>query len=218
MRTCLALFLLTATSLFADTLTYNFENQLVQTSSISPNSHPGLLLSVTQTSGTVALVVTRQNADTFDLVDLSSYVPTWGHYTLDPFHDETAAADAFVFTFSQAIYSFSVQVGDFGLDSDTETLAAYSGAAGTGSLIASATGNWGTQDLSANPPQTDTISSATPFTSVLVTGGSVQDPNSLYFDNVVASTTPVPEPAPVLLLLPAAIALTWIGIRRARQA
>jgi hypothetical protein len=207
MRRALTLLLLSATILPATTILYNFEDRVATGSS-------GALTSLTESSSVLDLTVTRQSGTAFDIGNLSGSIPasySWGHSTLSPFANTSAAA--FIFTFSAPISSFSVQVGDFGVDYDTEILRAYTGARATGSVVATGTGVWGGQDLSAgDSPATDSVS-GTAFLSVLVLGGSKGFPNSLYYDNIMVTPDPVitPEPASMVMSLAGVAAIAVLG-------
>ena len=207
MRRILFAFIITTGTMLATSVTYNFEDQ--------PDTSGGALTSITENSGGLTMTVTRQGGAVFDIANLSADIPSttnWGHSTLSPFAD--TSANAFIFTFSKAISSFSVQLGDFDADFDTETLTAYSGANGTGSVLAVGTGTWGNGDISINPPGTDSVAANGIF-SVLVIGGSPAFPNSLYYDNVTVNTsgTITPEPASVSLLL-GGLGIAGLALRR----
>jgi hypothetical protein len=190
----------------ATTILYNFEDQ-------PDTAGNGALTSITELSGGVTMTVTMQNNDHFDIQNVG--VATWGSSTLSPFASDDT--NAFVFTFSAPISSFSIQLGDFGGDSDSEVLNAYSGVNGTGSLLATGTGNWGTQNLSSNPPQTDSLAAAG-ILSVTVIGGSASFPNSLYYDNVMVNVNAAPEPGSIFLMLAGIGALAGGTILRRRSA
>jgi hypothetical protein len=200
-----------STILPATNILYNFEDQ-------PATSGNGALTSIVELAGGVTMTVTMQNNDHFDIANLSGSMPAasgWGNSSLSPFASDDL--NAFVFTFSVPISSFSVQLGDFGGDIDSEVLHAYSGATGTGTLLASGTGNWGAQTLASNTPETDSVSAAG-ILSVTVIGGSASFPNSLYYDNVMISTSSTPEPGSILLTLAGIGALAGGSILRRRSA
>jgi hypothetical protein len=205
-----SLLLLAAIPAFADVVTFNFEG-LAATSG-------GFYTSLPITVDGVTMTVTRVGGNHFDIANLSGSIPSadgWGSSTLSPFFDTSNSA--FIFTFSQPVSAFSIQLGDFDGDSDTQTGTAFSGANGTGSALGTFGGTWGLGNLgSGDPPQTNGISAAG-ILSVEFIGGSPSFPNSLYYDNVIvttASTSAVPEPGSIVLLLTGASGLAGLRLRR----
>jgi len=197
-----------AVSAFADNVTFNFENH-------AATSGDGDLTTFSQTVNGVTMTVTRVGGNAFDLEDLSASTPSWGSSSLSPFFD--VSNSAFIFTFSQPVSAFSIQVGDFDGDSDTESGTAFSGPNGTGSALGTFTGAWGARDLgNGDLPETDSISTAG-IESIVFIGGSSDFPNSLYYDNVMVTTnasTATPEPGSLLLLLTGAGGIAGLRLRR----
>jgi hypothetical protein len=205
-----ALLLFAAIPAFADVVTFSFEG-------LADTGGTGHYTSLSQTVNGVTMTVTRVGGNHFDISDLSSFMPSsdgWGSSSLSPFSD--ASNSAFIFTFSQTVSAFSVQVGDFDGDSDAQSGTAYSGANGTGSVLGTFGGMWGDGDLGGGtPPETDSISAAG-IESIVFIGGSPDFPNSLYYDNIMVTTSvsAVPEPSSVLLLLTGAGGFAGMRLRR----
>lgn len=176
--------------------------------------HPGSLTTSSQAVSGLTATVTRPGS-AFDFVDTSSFLgvsfpASWGGRCLDPF-TASASNTPFVVNFSAAARGVSVEYGDFGEDPDAFTLRAFSGADGTGTLLATATGTLGIGSL----PTFDTASvSAGGILSIVMIGGSADYPNSVYYDNLTvtfADAAPVPEPGTLALAL--AAALVGLGAR-----
>ena len=150
-----SLLLFVAIPAFADVVTFNFEG-------LADTNSSGAYTSLSQTVDGVTMTVTRVGGNHFDIFDLSSFMPSsdgWGSSSLSPFGD--LSNSAFVFTFSQPVSAFSVQVGDFDGDSDSQSGTAYSGANGTGSALGTFGGTWGDGDLgNGTLPETDSISAS----------------------------------------------------------
>ena len=206
-----SLLLFAAIPAFADVVTFSFEG-------LADTNSSGAYTSLSQTVDGVTMTVTRVGGNHFDIWDLSSNMPSadgWGSSSLSPFSDTSNSA--FIFTFSQAVSAFSVQVGDFDGDADTQFGTAYSGANGTGSALGTFGGTWGDGDLGAGTlPETDGISVAG-INSIVFIGGSSGFPNSLFYDNIMVTTnsvSPVPEPSSLLLLLTGAGGFAGMRLRR----
>lgn len=203
-----SLLLLAAAPAFADA-TFTFEG-LAATSG-------GAYTTLSQTVNGVTMTVTRVGGNHFDIADLTPYMPSsagWGSSSLDPFSD--VSNSAFIFSFSQPVSSFSIQLGDFGADFDTETGTAFSGANATGGVLGTFGGTWGAGDLATDLPETDSISAAG-IMSIEFIGGSSSYPNSVYYDNVTVTTSSVsavPEPSSILLLLTGASGVAGLRFRR----
>lgn len=205
----LLLVLCAVASLQAAVVTYNFEGQPLATG----------ITSLNDTQGGITLTVTRQSNGVFDVSDINSFLgpskASWGFRTLSPFTD--TSAKAYIFSLSAAVSSFSVELGDFGQDSDTWSLTAFSGPGGTGTNLGNVNGSWGTQDLSITAAQVASISAAG-IVSVVAIGGSTSFPMSLYWDNVSVNTAAagIPEPG-TMVLLGGGLALCLLG-RKFRRA
>lgn len=203
-----ALCLFAAMPVLADTVTFNFEG-------LADTGETGAYTSLSQTVNGVTMTITRVGGNAFDIANLSGTMPSssgWGSSSLDPFVDTSNSA--FIFSFSQPVSSFSVQIGDFGGDFDTESGTAYSGMSGTGTVLGTFSGTFGDGDLLTDPPVTDGISVAG-IESVVYIGGSPEFPNSVYYDNIMVNTSSVtPEPSSILLLLTGLGSAVGLRLRR----
>ncbi|MBL9202055.1 MAG: hypothetical protein JNL39_16205 [Opitutaceae bacterium] len=193
--------LVAGTALSASAATFNFEG----TSVVSG------ITSLVQSDSGLTATFTRVGGLAFEI---RSDFPAFGTRTLSPFNNTSAGA--FIVDFSALISSFSVDMGDFAVsDVDTLTLTAYAGAGGTGAVL-------GTTSLTLpNSPAgfhslTLALSSAS-IASVVMNGGSTAFPNSVAYDNIVATVGPVgaPDAGSTAVLLFAALA--GLGVLRRRM-
>lgn len=117
---------------------------------------------------------------------------------------------AFFLDFSAPLDSVMVSMGDFGVEADNLSLQAYSGPAGTGTLIDSGTGfipaltNWASDTV---------IVSGTGIRSVRMIGGSNDVPNSVFYDNITVTLTSIPEPGASVLAI-GCVAGVWMRRHR----
>lgn len=202
-------FLLMAGSLSAAPITFDFESLGL-----------GDYTTLSSTVGGVTMTVTRESGLTFSLADTSAFDPAgpaaFGARTLSPFDDTSDSA--FIFTFSSAISSFSIQLGDYGGDFDTWSVTGFSGTGGSGTNLGGTSGTWGNGNFgSGDPPQTAALNQAG-MLSVLVIGGSSDFPNSLYYDNVIVDTASnVPEAGTLLMIPPGLAAFAFLRRRTAKN-
>ena len=157
------------------------------------------LTTLSQSNNGLTLTVTRPGSS-FDVFATSSgFPPSFGTRSLSPFGD--TGNTPFILNFSSLISALSVQLGDFFADSDTASLALYSGLNGTGTLLGTTSASYpGTQGF---PNDVLTLSASAGAQSARLIGGSASFPNSVYYDNIVATfgtTVPVPEPASFAVL------------------
>ncbi len=138
----------------------------------------------------VELQIERSLKTGFDLVDNRAggqrKPASWGRISLDPFFAPDAV-DTFVITFSEPVFSFSIEFGDFGGDPDIVTLTALSGKGATGSVVDFVATVW-LGNLRRDEP--GSISIDGPMRSVIVTGGGPDLANSLYWDNLRVTVPP----------------------------
>jgi hypothetical protein len=179
---------------FADVVVFNFE-------SVTSTTSGGALTILTFTQGGLTLTLTRPGSS-FDITDLSTFgaPASYGSRTLDPFKN-AGSNTPFLLNFSQAVSAVSIGMGDFGADADALSLQLFSGLNGTGSLLNSATG--ALPGLGFDFTGATLSASAAGANSALFIGGSTNSPNSVYYDNITVSFTPVnttPEPGTILLL------------------
>jgi hypothetical protein len=202
----------------AGIVTFDLENQTATFISPPALGRPGALTSLAITSLGLTLSITREGGSPFDIVsntvNQAGKPAGWGVNSLDPFIDPTTP---WIFNLSQPATAFSLELGDYGEDADTWTLQAFSGANGTGSLLASATGDYGFQAFPAiNVPSV----SAAGILSLKLIGGSDFPgfADSVFLDNIqVAAPTAVPEPSAFMLLASALLGTAMLG-KRARVA
>jgi hypothetical protein len=149
------------------------------------------LVSITETAAGLTATFSRPG-NTFAIADISSFggPPSFGQRTLSPFNN--TSNNAFLVNFSAGLSSLSLQAGDFDADADVITLQIFSGLNGTGTNLGSMSINYAASATFPNDVVTLALSSGVPILSATFIGGSPSFPNSIYFDNVVA--TPVPGP------------------------
>lgn len=204
-------------------ITFNLEDQVATyVSNAQGTPRPGALTSLSLTQGGITMTITRQGGTAFDLVSNSGVQinkpASWGLISLDPFVN-SAIGTGWIFNFSQPVHGFSLELGDYGADSDTATLTGYAGADGTGLALASASADFLLNgDIPASGgfpiPVTGTIN-ADGILSVVLVGQSplIDFENSVFLDNFVVDT---PEPTSLILLATGLIGLRLMR-RRAAQ-
>jgi hypothetical protein len=191
---------------------YDFESQ--------PTTSGGALSSLSLTDSGLTITITRGRGVHFDIRDLSglSGPPSFGSRTLDPFQPgDFAPGNQFIGDFSSALTSFSIQFGDYDADDDTFVLTAWSGAGGTGTIIDTMSIFWPAGNTFPDDVGTGTVSGAG-IMSVTWTGLGAFN-NSLFYDNLVASTAAVPDGGTTAMLLGLSISslLLFQRIARSRQ-
>jgi hypothetical protein len=186
----------------ADTANFNFEGQPATFTSPPQGVRPGALTSLTMTVSGLTVVITRPGSR-FDVVDNTAAnqggkPAAFGARSLDPFFDINNTP--FVANFSQDVSGISIDMGDYGgSELDTITLEAFSGLDGTGTLLGSTT----TTCCGGEAFAFATLSVTVPgIRSIRFIGGSAGFPNSVFYDNLVATFAPAvatPEPATIAL-------------------
>jgi len=201
----------------ADSALFDFEAE----PGSSPNSTDLTSLTMTDGGSGFSLTISRDSGAGFGVMDTSPFVgssfdfpPSWGSRSIDPFGDSTD--DWFVVDFSQGASGFSLELGDFGADSDDVELEAYSGLGATGSLINSnmLTGYTGNMDLDGSGDFLSVSSGVPDIMSVRFRGGSSVQTQSLYYDNFGLEFEAVPEPATMAILAAGAT----LALRRRKKA
>lgn len=182
-----------------------------------PPSRPGDLASLTMTESGLTATITREQNARFDIVQNASNPASqvkpavFGRNSLDPFWD--TGNTAFLVNFSSPILGAQVDMGDYGGDTDTLVLRAYSGLGATGTLLDSSS-----LILPAPGPNenfsfsTLSVSSSSSINSLWMIGGSSNFPNSVFYDNLTVNV--VPEPSSLAL---AGLGLLVLGTAVARN-
>ena len=188
---CAVLVGVAAPSSHAQTVVFNFESTPAGLTTPLVVSQAGLTLTVHRAASLPVEVVDHGPGVLFS---------SWGRRAVGPPAFATTA-DPFVLNLSAPAQALSLQAGDFGIDSDTMTLRAWSGPDGTGALLDTQSFVYGsgmsmpasvaTLSVFALPGQG--VGSVT-FTSVDSFSGDF----SVLFDNV--AVTPVPAPGALLVL------------------
>jgi hypothetical protein len=193
----------------ADTVSFNFEP-------LAP-SVSGFLNSLTLTQGGLTMTLTRENNGRFDIFNNGAepnFPQAWGARSLAPF---SSANTAFVANFSQALSAVSIEMGDFGQDEDIPLIQAFSGLNGTGTLLGTASST-----LAGGTVGFTSVTLSVPvggIQSVRFIGGSAGFPNSVLYDNInvtfspLGPTQPVPEPTTMALL---GIGLAGMALKKSR--
>ncbi len=200
-----------ATPLEAGVITFDFEDQ---TATALPRT--GALTNLTLTQSGLTIEISRGGVP-FDIVDNvggQAKPPEFGQRSLDPFF--ILLPVPFIIDFSIPVTSFSVDMGDYGQDSDNLLLEAFAGLGGTGALLASDT-DFLLGGGTAFSFKTLAVTSPTPFRSIRMIGGGVDllnnlINNSVFYDNLQASA--VPEPSTFALWAIASVALAGYSLRR----
>ena len=151
--------------------------------------------SLTTTRNGLDITLKRTSNANFDIWDLTSNEPPvpggWLTRTLYPFNSPQLN-DGFLFSLSKGVKAFSIESGDFApSDFDELTLTAFDDVNGAGNIISTDSFTYGDQGF----PIIATLSASSPtIRSVVVTGGSTDYPNSMYWDNVRVGDVPGPLP------------------------
>lgn len=169
----------------------------------------GAFNSLSSTKNGLTLTITRSSGTNFDVIDngLGTFPLTWDARSLDPFFD-CGNDDYFVGDFSSAVSAVELEMTDFGQDSDLLEMNVWSGAGGTGTLLAAVTADWG---LNSAPSYAglgwNGVGDGLSAMSITFRGGArdTETFNSMYVDNIAAQA--VPEPATLLALGLGAVAL-----------
>ncbi len=175
----------------------------------------GALSSLSLSGGGVTATITRPNAG-FGIVDLSGSSGTiaFGARSLAP--ADSTSPSPFVMNFSQLLSSISVTMGDFGGDTDSLRLRAFSGADGNGNVI-------GTDAMTLIA-----VDNTFSFKTLVVNGAGIRSAevfggadglNSVIYDNFAATTgaiNAVPLPS-AIGVFPLAAATAAIAARRLKD-
>src|SRR5262249_51884517 len=151
----------------------------------------GALSSLTLTSGTVTMMLTRNQGVHFDITDLSfaDGPPSWGMRSLDP--NQIGSYDPgleFIADFAAPICTFRIEFGDYDADEDTLVLNAWSGPGGTGTLLDSASVVWSADKTFPDQVGVGKVSGSTgSIRSVTFVSTGLYN-NSVYYDNITVAT------------------------------
>lgn len=145
------------------------------------------LTTLSQTNSGLTIGISRPGSR-FDVVANTGgqlKAPTFGNRSLDPFIDVNNSP--FFLNFSKPVSSVSMQMGDYGNDSpDILRINAYSGANGSGSLLATGTGSLFA--LPGNPFSYLNVAAAgIGIQSISFIGGTTSFPNSVFYDNIAVT-------------------------------
>lgn len=188
-------------------ITFDFEGQ----TATSPPAN-GALTALPITNSGLTITLTRESGSRFAIVNTTGLgLPaSWGMRALDPFSD--TGNTAFILNFSQPVTGARIDRGDFGQDTDTLLLQAFSGLNATGTQLASSSA---TLPGGGNAFSFLTVSAnGNPINSLRFIGGSSDFPNSVSDDNWVVNTAPMVVPAPPAVVLAATGLLTVLGFGR----
>lgn len=193
---------------------FDFESASATYADPPGGARPGALTSLSLTNGGLTLTFTRPSS-AFDIVDntggQAGKPAGWGVHSLDPFFAETSATP-FVLDFSSPVSFVSFEYGDYGQDSDTGSVQAFSGPGGTGALLDSASDAYGLSTF----PTVGTLSvSGAGIQSIVFIGGAAGFPHSVFYDNfLVRGSAAVPEPGAAAGLIAACMALGGTAFAR----
>lgn len=180
-------------------VTFDLEDQVAT----SGFSNPGAYTSLVLNNSGLTMTITRESGARFDVVDatVANWPPSFQTRALDPFFDTSASA--FVANFSQTLSGFSLEFGDFDGDGDLLTLNAFSGLNGTGALLGTVSIFWNDDFGAGDPAAVAALTGLSGIQSVTFIGGSSGFPNSLYYDNFIATLDAqgMPEGGNGLMLL-----------------
>ncbi len=184
----------------ADTVNFDFEDL---SPTVPPFPRPGALTTLIMSRESLVAFLSRADFERFDIIDNSgprAKGPQFGLRSLDPFFN--TGGGPFIVGFSQAVDSVSIDMGDFGGDTDTLIIEAFSLADAMGMPLATSVAIL--PPLPGNPFSFSTLTVTAPGILSVRFSGIGTNPNSVFYDNLrVTFNTPqqpIPEPATMVLL------------------
>jgi hypothetical protein len=184
---------------------FDFESSTATYVSPPALDRPGALTSLALTNGGLTITITRPNNARFDIVDnttvnQSGKPASFGARSLDPMFTVLTpnSANGWIFNLSAPTTTFGLAFGDYGVDADSLTLTAFSGADGTGATLGTQTVNLG---LNAFPNFATNSVTGVGIRSVVVsvTSDTTGFENSVILDNIQVAGA-APEPGTLSLL------------------
>ena len=169
----------------------------------APSSHAAIVFdfssaattnytSLTQTTDGLTLTLQREAGASFFVLDIDA---PFGN-ALTPFLDTTNTA--FIGNFSSPQSTVSIDFGDFApSDADIMLLQIFSGLNATGTLLDSA--SIACCEVGSGFVGGTLTLTGTGINSIRFIGGSLEFPNSLFYDNITVSANSVPEPGSLAL-------------------
>lgn len=161
--------------------------------------------SLTSTRGGLTMTLARSSGAGFSVCDLTPFghPAGWQSRSLSGFLPNNGfVADAFVANFSEGLSAASIQFGDYGADDDSPiTLRGWTGANGTGQMVAVSVEGWGDGvGIGGGAFGTVTITSEIAFQSITFSSAG-EFGQTLFWDNLTVRAVPAPAGVATLGLM-----------------